>query len=425
MISLVIILITAGAAYVLKKKNMLPEKKVVILIFFLEGAGCLVSLTDMIGESPYISALPRPPETDSAKEEELFAQYEGKKKEIKVTVSPREVTAEEAEKYFAQAKTEIDESIFKKNKENSPDSVQNDLYVKQSYCGGVVDAAFEFSGDADISSDGKIDFKSVSAPVSVEALVTLTCGEYENIYSFPFMVVPKDASTEDGFMFYLEESLKDADEVDKTKDEMALPAVVSDKDVLWSLKKERTGEKLAILALLAGAGIVFGKKEEEKRSKKKRQDCLTDDYPEIVSKLSLYVGAGLPPKTAFKKMAKDYASDGADINLHPGYEAVIRLSREMEDGLSEMSAYERLGEYTKNKNYRKLSVLLTQNLKKGTAGLSDLLSNEEREAFEMRKTRAKVKGEEASTKLLIPMVGMLLMILVIMMVPALWGMNTQ
>ena len=64
---------------------------------------------------------------------------------------------------------------------------------------------------------------------------------------------------------------------------------------------------------------------------------------------------------------------------------------------------------------------MQQNVKKGTAGLIALLENEEREAFEMRNATARVRGEEASTKLLIPMLGLMVMMLVIMIVPALMG----
>ena len=40
------------------------------------------------------------------------------------------------------------------------------------------------------------------------------------------------------------------------------------------------------------------------------------------------------------------------------------------------------------------------------------------EAFEMRKDLARVRGEEASTKLLFPMILMLLLVMVFILVPA-------
>ena len=66
---------------------------------------------------------------------------------------------------------------------------------------------------------------------------------------------------------------------------------------------------------------------------------------------------------------------------------------------------------------------LSQNLKKGTRGLTELLSLEAIHAFEERKARARRKGEEAGKKLLAPMVMMLGIVLIIVVVPAFWSMG--
>ena len=62
--------------------------------------------------------------------------------------------------------------------------------------------------------------------------------------------------------------------------------------------------------------------------------------------------------------------------------------------------------------------MLTQNLRKGSKGLSELLRAEADQAFEERKAAAKKRGEEAGTKLLLPMFMMLSMVLLIVIVPA-------
>ena len=50
--------------------------------------------------------------------------------------------------------------------------------------------------------------------------------------------------------------------------------------------------------------------------------------------------------------------------------------------------------------------------------MSELLEEESREAFENRKALAKKMGEECESKLLLPMILMLLTILVMIMYPA-------
>ncbi len=61
---------------------------------------------------------------------------------------------------------------------------------------------------------------------------------------------------------------------------------------------------------------------------------------------------------------------------------------------------------------------MSQNLRKGTKGLTQMLRMEAIQAFEERKARAKRLGEEAGTKLLAPMFLMLAVVLVIVIVPA-------
>ena len=66
----------------------------------------------------------------------------------------------------------------------------------------------------------------------------------------------------------------------------------------------------------------------------------------------------------------------------------------------------------------RLGALLSQNLRKGTKGLNDQLRMESLQSFEERKARARKSGEEAGTKLLLPMFLMLAEVLVIVVVPA-------
>ena len=66
----------------------------------------------------------------------------------------------------------------------------------------------------------------------------------------------------------------------------------------------------------------------------------------------------------------------------------------------------------------KFAVMLSQNLRKGTKGLAELLQREAAGAFEERKAAARKLGEETSTRLLGPMFLMLGVVLMIIVVPA-------
>lgn len=62
--------------------------------------------------------------------------------------------------------------------------------------------------------------------------------------------------------------------------------------------------------------------------------------------------------------------------------------------------------------------MMNQNIRKGSEGLIQLLEVEAIEAFEKRKEQVKVMGETAGTKLLLPMILMLGVVMVIIVIPA-------
>ena len=142
------------------------------------------------------------------------------------------------------------------------------------------------------------------------------------------------------------------------------------------------------------------------------------DYPEIMNKLTLLLGAGMTVKSAWQKIVRDYEGQRRDREVRYAYEEMAAACHEMQSGVAEAESYERFGKRCGLKAYRKLAALLSQNLRKGTKGLTELLSMEAVQAFEERKAAAKRRGEEAGTKLLGPMFLMLAMVLVIVIVPA-------
>ena len=68
--------------------------------------------------------------------------------------------------------------------------------------------------------------------------------------------------------------------------------------------------------------------------------------------------------------------------------------------------------------YLKFSALLVQNLKKGSDDLLRLMDMEASDAFIKRKEQARILGEEAGTKLLLPMFIMFTVVIVIIMFSA-------
>ena len=101
---------------------------------------------------------------------------------------------------------------------------------------------------------------------------------------------------------------------------------------------------------------------------------------------------------------------------------MLLTKNQMDNGISEEKAYEMFGRRIGILTYMKFSTLLVQNLKKGTANLINILEYESADIFNERKENAKILGEEASTKLLVPMVLMMTIIFAIILYAAFAGM---
>ena len=91
-------------------------------------------------------------------------------------------------------------------------------------------------------------------------------------------------------------------------------------------------------------------------------------------------------------------------------------------GIPEAEAYERFGRRLQLLPYMKLSAMLSQNLKKGNKRLIEQLRLTSIDALVQRRETMKQLGEEASSKLLLPMMLQFMLILIIVMVPAIRAM---
>lgn len=161
-----------------------------------------------------------------------------------------------------------------------------------------------------------------------------------------------------------------------------------------------------------------------KSKSEKRRIQMMIDYPELIDRLSLLIGAGLSVKGCFIKIAGEYAAKKKNglTGYHYLYEEITYIVRQVENGKAEAPVYEEFGKRSGLLSYMKLSTMLVQNLKKGNRDMLDKLRLTSLDALEERKNVMKQMGEKASSKLLMPMMLQFIMILVIIMYPAIVNM---
>ena len=158
----------------------------------------------------------------------------------------------------------------------------------------------------------------------------------------------------------------------------------------------------------------------QENSLKMRERLLLLDYAEIVSKLMVFIGAGMTIRASWELITEGYeravARDSKE--RRPAYEEMCHTAARLSSGLSEGKAYNEFGRRCGLQPYVKLAALLEQNRKTGSKNLRQALELEMTSAFEQRKNLARKLGEEAGTKLLLPLFLMLGIVMVMIVVPA-------
>ncbi len=409
----------------------------VFLILFLFDVIALVSYVNSFNDSVLLNGkyLMRPDSGEGSTRVQLGVtmeqptseddnRNENKYQEVVIDVEEKAYTSKEIEDVFEKAFSYLEKEVLGTNQ--SRDAIDSKL----SFCSGVPGTGITVDWDPIdtelIQSDGTINNEGIKQE-GIDTVVTVTL-TYHNIQSkknMNFKVMPKRYSEEEILGDRLNEELDKAS--DETAGEMflELPDTLDDYHLSWSDKEKNHTANIMLLGIMIAIVVwLTGRKELEKKMRLRAEEMLID-YPEIINKFTLLVNAGMTIKQAWYKIAEDYCikSEQKSGKKRYAYEEMLTTVNELKLGMPEHMAYEQYGRRTGLISYIKFSSLIAQNLKKGNRGFTQLLINEARQAFEERKEIAKRRGEEAGTKLLIPMMAMLIMVFMIIMIPALWSMQ--
>ena len=212
----------------------------------------------------------------------------------------------------------------------------------------------------------------------------------------------------------------EAEEAYREKEYMILPDQFHGKELSWSRTKSNTGILYLFLTPVVAILLYIMKDRDLHKQVEVRAEEMQADYPDIVGKISLLISAGMTVQAAWSRVVLDYCRELEQTGKKRyAYEEMLLTVHEMENGLTARDALEKFGRRCRLAGYTRLSALLAQNLTKGSANLASMLQAEAANTFEERKHAARKLGEKAGTKLLVPMIMLLGIVMVIITVPAL------
>lgn len=337
-----------------------------------------------------------------------------------IVVENRHLSEQELEELFEEATKELEETFLGENE--SLDHITQPVTFAGQVCDGRVDVSWILDRYDAVDLNGTLLKESLTEDGTlVGATAEMTYEENQAVHTFSFMVYPPAQTQSEQFFEELTQAL-DAENA-STDTVFSLPVTVGGHKLTWETMADHTPVQILMLGIAAIIAMMIGKKEDARKKDAQRRELLLLQYPKMLGQLSLLIGAGMTVGYAWERMVVSYekqlAQGSAAAENQPMYEEMRLTYRQMKDGIGERSAYEQFGERLQLPVYRRLSTLLVQNLRKGTAGLSRLLEKEMQDAYDAQESACKKRGEELQTKLLLPMMLMLGLVVVIIMIPAL------
>lgn len=364
-------------------------------------------------EDIFLKEVKRPEVGNGEEEYSLEAVIDGKKQILRFEVSEREPTKEEAEEIFKQTYFLLKDQILGENQ--ALDQIEYDMefieYVEETGC-----VVYWTSDNTErVSMNGEVKREGIKEPVLVRLFAECNYGEYSETYEFDVILFPISYTEEEKILYQLKEEIKDREKEQRTESILKLPEQIQGKGVFYQKIDSDKSFILFLLGIIIAVLCVIKENQKILKQAKEKEMCLIKEYPEIISKLVLLIGAGMTTRKAWEKIVLDYQRQG---EYNSAYEEMKITYYQIESGFSEGKAYQIFGKRCRVHRYRKLGNMLEQNIKKGAAGLLEELRGEVQEALEDRKALALRMGEEAGTKLLIPMVILLGVVLMICIAPA-------
>lgn len=354
---------------------------------------------------------------------QLQMQIEGEKSEnVEIQVSPRMYSEEEVQSLFRQAMNKLDQVILGENE--TADHVVKPLCFPQELEGYPFAISWEPGRYDVMDMNGRINQDAVleEDPEGEGVLVKITgilrYGTEEAAYNTQVLVFADVEETET-IRNQVLNAARQAEEVSREEKSFVLPEQVNGRTVRWRFRKESKVMPVLILGAVICVFLVVQERQKKEKQRKDRKEQMLFDYPEIVSQFTMLMGAGMTAKNVWKKITADYCGQKErGGRVRDAYEEMVITLQEMQSGIPEAECYERFAARCGLVPYMKMGALLSQNLRKGAKGTSDMLKMEAIQAMEDRKSRARRLGEEAGVKLLLPMLLMLVIVLVIVVVPA-------
>ena len=391
------------------------QKKIILAAILISLLGIIAGIVyDSSLKNMEITKLKRPESYENAKAVNFGVEVSGidDEEQLKYTgqIEAKKIAEDEIQNFLNKTLDQIEKSMFREGE--SGDRVLTGVNIPSSLQKNPINISFSTSESGVLLENGDINFDLVKEKqlITVKLLASYEGREAER--NIDITLFPKLMTEEERIRLAVK------DEMDNLfaggeNEIIEIPDEVEGHGVKVFIPKEEITGSIAGFTLLLIICLFVGFNENNKKKIKDREEELKNGYTEFVGRFVILLGAGLSVSAVWKKLEAGFASNKS-LNEE------IRLTLwETANGKTEREAYENFGRRIGGTQYAKFVSVITQSLKLGSGQLLARLEAELEAAMFERRNEAKVMGEMADTKLLMPMMLQLVLIMLIIMVPAL------
>lgn len=406
---------TDGYIYTVSRISISIIAFIIIIIF-----GELICLNNAFSKSGNVKSIFRKNYGDGEKVYKLEARFkDGYRQDVEIRLPERVNSYDDANNIFEDCYDTVINSMLNGNE--SIDNITGDINLIYGLDNNIT-VDWNLNNTSYIDYGGKINWDSIDNvdKVSVDIEVTLSLDTYSKTYEIS-LILNKSGRKKNEIV---NESIeKYIDNYSGTDKEVKLMDKINGEEVSFVEKKNKSSLVYIFIGGVMALIIYIVKSKELQDVEEKRKKQLEIDYVTIVNKITILHSAGMTILSAWDKVISDYERNKSISGMRYAYEEMKICRQKMKNGYSECQAYLEYGRRCGLHSYIKFGNLLEQNIRKGTRGLTEILEYEVNDAYEERKVLAKKKGEEAGTKLLLPMGIMLVISMAVIVIPAFLSMG--
>lgn len=389
-------------------------KKTIVIAMISVLAGGVVCLADTVNEKNGIWVM----RNDYGEEESTCTLiYQDKNhgwQELSLTVEAVQYREEELVTEFQEGFLYLEETFLGDNP--SMEEIRTDLELITSIPDSGITVQWSSSDYELLDVKGVVHNESIQQVQTVELMAQLEYGEVQQSKEYVLTIYPRQVTESEAEGQAVLSEIMQIAQAHPYEKKFQIPSEIQGVPIRTQASPISRGVVVIIVGIGVSGLLWLRQKEDMKKQMRQRKEELQREYSGMVNQLLLYMGAGATIKGAFERILQQYEKQSKTQGAL--YQELLIMWNEMRAGVSQGQAYLNMGKRTGLLSYMRFTNLLAQQVQKGDPRLALQLEQEEHAAFERRKEQAKKYGEEAGTKLLIPMIMLMVISMILVVGPA-------